>query len=131
MRKPPELSIASASPAATAPARQKRGFAPSGGRGRGRAAARQAHVISDCEFQLPDPRLWKAQFPAIWRQFLIDRFGDDPHAVKDGIGCNLQTARNWLDGLHVPTGDAVARQMLHWRRELIAAALKVGAGKPE
>jgi len=127
MKKTPDLSIASTSPALPAPARQNRAFAPEGGRGRGRETARQAHVVGDKAFQLPDARLWQAQFPAIWQRFLIDLFGDDPHAVKDALGVNLQTARNWLEGLHCPRGDAVARLMLHWRRELIAAALKVSA----
>lgn len=123
--KPPELTVASSSPHPAPPARQNRGFAPDGGRARGRYAARRAHVVGDCAGVLPDPRAWRAQFPAIWQCFLLDQFGRDPHAVAEALGVRLQTARNWLDGLHRPTGDVVAVVMLHWRRELLAAALKV------
>lgn len=74
---------------------------------------------------LPDPRIWRAQFPAIWQRFLLDRFGGDPRVIADIMGVELQTARNWLGGLHRPSGDVAAAAMLHWRRDLIAAALKV------
>lgn len=125
MSPPKDLRLVASCPAPAAPGRQNRGLAPRGGRGRGRYAARQAAVVSDCALALPDPRAWKAQFPAIWQRFILARWGRDPHAASRDLGVNLQTARNWIDGLHVPTGDVVARAMLMWRRELLAAAIQV------
>ena len=119
----PSLRLVAASGAssrrAAAVSRQYRGFAPGGGRGRGRHTARAAGP-------LPDPIAWRGGFARVWQAFLLARWGTDPHAIAEAFGVRVQTARNWLDGLHVPTGDVAARAMLAWRGEILAAALRVG-----
>ena len=75
---------------------------------------------------LPDPVAWRGAYPKIWQVFLLGRWGDDAQAVSEAFGVRRQTARNWLDGLHAPTGDVSARAMLVWHREILAAAVRVG-----
>ncbi len=114
----PRVTLVASSPAPARPSPQTRGFAapPQGGRGRGRAAARRAS----------GPLAWRADFARIWQLFLLDHYGADPHAVAAEFDVRVQTARNWLQGLHKPTGDVVAWAMLRWRAEITAAALRVG-----
>lgn len=106
-------------------ARQNRGFAPVDGRGRTRQAVRAAGTPTP---RLPDPAIWRTEFPAIWRAFLMARWGDDAIGIAAAFGVRVQTARNWLSGLHRPTGDVAARAMLAWRAEILPAALRVGGG---
>ncbi|MCA2012417.1 hypothetical protein LCM17_13040 [Cereibacter sphaeroides] len=115
------IRLIASSPEPAAPARQNLGFAPAGGRGRGIRQHRSARV-------LPDPVIWRGDFARIWCAFLLNRWGRDPHGIAEAFGVRVQTARNWLDGLHTPTGDVAARAVLGWRAEILAAALRVSAG---
>lgn len=124
---PPRLTVVTPSscPARPVPSRPDYSFAPVGGPGRSRGAARRAHVVRDDIAGLPDARAWKAAFPAIWRAFLLDVWGDDPRAVAAAFGVRVQTARNWYLGQHAPSGDIVARAMMGWRRQILRAGLRV------
>lgn len=123
MTRSPDLKLVHSQPApARAPAsRPIRGFAPRGGRGRSAGDARGASG-----FALRDPLAFRAAFPAIWQRFLIARWGDDAHAIAAHFDVRVQTARNWLGGLHRPVGDVVAHAMFTHRAEIAAAALALG-----
>lgn len=100
----PKLTLVSSNPAPIrgAPSPQNRGFAPLGGRGRGRWSA-QATVVPHV-----DAMRWRAEFARVWQRFCLIRWGNDPHAVAEALSVRVQTARNWLAGLHRPTGDVAA-----------------------
>lgn len=118
-RAPVRLVSSCPDPAPRAPA--NRGFAPGGGRGRGREAGR-------APAPLPDPVRWRGMMPAVWQAWLLGRWGNDPHRVGAVFGVRTQTARNWLEGLHAPTGGAASWAMMRpdWRAEILAAALRLG-----
>lgn len=113
---PLRLASSCQNPAPAAP--QIRGFAPLDGRGRHREAGRPP--------VLPATRAWREGFPQVWQVFLRDQFGSDPEVIAATFGVRPQTARNWLEAAHCPTGWVVSWAMLRWRAEIAAAALRLG-----
>lgn len=99
-------------------ASQNRGFAPLDGRGRHRDAGRP--------LPMPGTRAWREGFPRVWQLFLRDQFGGDPEVIAAAFEVRPQTARNWLEALHCPTGWVVSWAMMRWRAEIAAAALRLG-----
>lgn len=76
-------------------------------RGRGRAAARRAHVQhwTDC------PARRRDEFLVRWSRLMIATFSSAADCA-DWAGVSVQCARWWIDGEHRPCGDVVARAAL-------------------
>lgn len=54
-----------------------------------------------------DPYRFRAQFPDHWSGFLRAHFKNAEH-VAVSFDVTYQTARNWWEGTHRPSGDKVA-----------------------
>lgn len=50
-------------------------------------------------------------FHESWPRWLVRRFGDDPRAISDGIGCTQRQALNYINGNSLPSGRLLARVM--------------------
>lgn len=94
------------------------GFAPGGGRGRGRVSARRVsgRVSGVGRVALPVADAGtKAAFCAAWSGLMADRFGaTGREACAAVFGVTFQTACNWYDALSCPTGDKVALASIWW-----------------
>jgi hypothetical protein len=54
-----------------------------------------------------DPYRYKIEFPDLWSAYLRDHFRN-PEAVAAGFDVTFQTACNWWNATHRPSGDKVA-----------------------
>ena len=54
-----------------------------------------------------DPVRFRARFADYWSQFLRENYRN-PEAVAVAFGVRYQTALNWWQGAHKPSGDVVA-----------------------
>lgn len=107
--KPPCLvsSQPSAIPSQKSP---PKGFAPLGGRGRGRPL--RGRIV------LPEPPERDAML--VWWSALLMRHCGSAHEISRLFDVTEQTGRNWLDGVSCPTGLAVLHAMLLWPGEFAA-----------
>lgn len=79
-------------------------FVSQAGRGRGRAAARRAHV----QAPLTDAYWLKQNLPALWGEYVRGRFRSR-EACAEHFGVAFQTVCNWFDGLHSPAAAVFAK----------------------
>lgn len=80
---------------------------PRPSRGRTRADMRRAHVHhwTDCPVRRRDEFLMR------WSRLMVASFAD-ARACADWAGVTAVCAHSWMDGMHRPCGDVVARAAL-------------------
>ncbi|RMF02478.1 MAG: hypothetical protein D6773_08615 [Alphaproteobacteria bacterium] len=67
-----------------------------------------------------DPYRFRARFPDQWSQFLRQNFRN-AEEVAVVFDVTYQTARNWIEGTHRPSGDKVALAAISMPRRFAAA----------
>lgn len=111
--------LVSSQPDLAAPSGQKsrtNHFVLQAGRGRGRAAARRAHV----QATIADAYWLKQNLPSLWGEYVRGRF----HTREDCAAhfeVSFQTVCNWWDGLHAPASAIYAKASLEDGARLHAA----------
>ena len=84
---------------------------PLPGRGRTRDAARRAHVASWAPHWTDCPARRRDEFLMRWSRLMLASFASAADCAA-WAGVTDVCARNWMDGMHRPCGDVVARAAL-------------------